>query len=231
MPEILGFTPIHSSIELSNKWRTDGQAIWHNVDEYIVRAGDKYCLMTRTVRDCDQTHQNQYGFLPFLINLAHIPCTDPYICPHVTPSLHSRASLRHYCEVALAPSAIACPPTHDGPSTSPIASSCQAVRGQHVCGRAHSSPALPSAVYEAPMIGPSSRHHVVLSTSQTFESHTPRHARLSSVPKLAHPAFPRLCARLSILALHPLPVYHATTAPQLNLCFTAPLSTPPLQQK
>lgn len=37
MPEILGFTPICSLIEPSNKWETDGQKMWHNGIEYRCR--------------------------------------------------------------------------------------------------------------------------------------------------------------------------------------------------
>jgi len=94
----------------------------------------------------------------------------------LTLSLHRRAP-RHFCEVPLAHSPLAYLPTHGGSSTSPVASSCQAVQAWRVRDRTHSSPAPQSAIYETPVIAPVSQHRVVLPTPQTFEPYTPRHAR------------------------------------------------------
>jgi len=57
--------------------------------------------------------------------------TLPHPCAYLVhsslplPTSHRRASPCHSCEV---PSPLACLPTHGGPSTSPVASSCQAVQ-------------------------------------------------------------------------------------------------------
>ena len=130
------------------------------------------------LRCCGQTHQKfiHPAFSPpssLSISRARPPTFD-----HISRHLyHRRASSRHSGEVPLATSPLACLPTHGGPSTSPVASSHQAAQAWRVRGRTHSLPALPSAVYETPVIAPSPQHRVVLSTPQTFEPYTPRHAR------------------------------------------------------
>jgi len=73
-------------------------------------------------------------------------------------------------------------------------------RGVSVCSRTDSSPALQSAVYQTPVIAPP-QHRIVLSTPQTFESHTPP-CMAPSAPKLAHSPFPRLGAHPARLAPH-----------------------------
>ena len=73
-------------------------------------------------------------------------------------------------------------------STSPVASSYQAVQARRIRNRAQSSPALRCVVYETPVIAPAPKHRVVLSTPQTFGPYTPHHARRQA--RQNHPAFP-----------------------------------------
>ena len=94
------------------------------------------------------------------------------------PSLHRHASSRHSGKVLSSTSPLACLPTHGGPSTSPVASSCQAV--QAGASAAHADLACPpECCLRTPVIAPSAQHCVVLFTLQTFEPYTPRQARQS----------------------------------------------------
>ena len=140
-------------------------------------------------------------------------------------------------------------PLDSASSSSASSSSCQPVQARRVRGRTYSSPALLSAVYETPVIAPAPQpqHRVVLSTPQTFEPYTPRHARrqarqnppiplslvLAHIPRAHLPA----CARVSrrFCAAAQLALYrtlaHAPTAPaRADACVASLAGAPHLAE-
>ena len=163
--------------------------------------------------------------------------------PDSPPSPLSQQHFRKSNDVS--PTLVA--PLDSASSSSVSSSSCQGVQARRVRGRTYSSPALLSAVYETPVIAPAPQHRVLLSTPQTFEPRTPRHARrqarqnppiplslvFAHIPRAQLPALARVSRRFCTAAQLVLyrTLEHAPTAPaKADACVASLAGAPHLAE-